>query len=146
MRYIFLSEAFYNKYPMSEYPEIEHKESRPYILLVLNINGEEWGIPMRSGISHHYCFWTNKAEKRGVDYSKAVLISDKKFIDETRKPHIRKDEFEALRGKEHILEVGFKKYILTYKKAHADQSKSRSFTLCSYSTLQYFHEAIGLRP
>jgi hypothetical protein len=144
MRYIFLSEAFYDKYTLSEYPEIEHKKSRPYILLVLNINGQEWGIPMRSGISHHYCFWTNKAEKRGVDYTKAVLVSDEKFIDETRAPHIREDEFKALRGKEYILQTSFEKYILKYKKAYTDQSKSRNLTLCSYSTLQYFHEAIGI--
>jgi protein AbiQ len=144
MQYTFLTEAFYQHFTYEQYPEIEHKQSRPYIVLIIKIDNQRWGLPMRSSISHSYCYWTNKEDRCGVDYTKAVLLTDDNYIDKTNAPHIRESEFEALRGKEYVLEVGFKRYIGQYKKALADQSKNRNVMLCKFSTLQYFHEAAGI--
>jgi protein AbiQ len=144
MKYIFLSDLFFKHFPHDRYPEIEYKRERPYAVLVLKIGNQRWGLPLRSAISHNYCHWTNRSEKCGIDYTKAVLVSRDEFIDETKVPHIRQEEFEALRGKEHSIEVGFQNYIRGYKTALEDQSRSRSALLCKYSTLQYFHDALGI--
>lgn len=37
----------------------------------------------------------------GVDFSKAVVITDDKYIDMLTEPHIRENEFNALRGKDY---------------------------------------------
>lgn len=80
-RFVFLSEDFYQRYPSTKYPEIEQKHTRPYIQVYVEINGTKFAIPLRSDIHHPHVFWTDKQNHCGVDFSKAVVISDDKYID-----------------------------------------------------------------
>jgi protein AbiQ len=138
MKYLFLNDSFYEKYNQFDYPEIERKSSRPYIMVKINIDGLNFGIPLRSGISHSYALWTDKENKCGVDYSKAVLIPDETYIDD-KKPHIRENEFHVLKDKDHMIQSGFKAYIEKYKNALSELHIERNKKLCKFSTLQYFH-------
>lgn len=143
-RFVFLSNEFYNEYPASKYPEIAQKHNRPYIQVYVEINGIQYAIPLRSDIHHPYVLWTDKANNCGVDFSKAVVVSKESYIDATVEPHLRQNEFDALRGKDYKIKIKMERYIEKYKKAKQDLSKPINQMLVRYSTLQYFEEEIGL--
>ena len=143
-RFVFLSKKFYNTYPTSMYPEIEQKENRPYIQVCVEIDGVQYAIPLRSDIHHPHVLWTDKENNCGVDFSKAVVIKDEEYIDSVKEPHLRQNEFDALRGKDYKIQTKMAKYIADYKKAKKDLSKPTNRTLVKYSTLQYFEKEIGL--
>ncbi len=139
--FVFLTPQFFMDY--SHCPEIEQKTDRPYVRVVLNINGVDFAIPMRSNIKHPHAFFTIKTQGYGLDFSKAVaIINPALYIDQSRKPYIRQDEFDALRGKEYLVSIRFKKYIQNYKSALSKPHIPRNALLLKYSTLQYFHEYI----
>lgn len=141
-RFIFLSEEFYKDYPTEKYEQIEQKLTRPYIQVIVDIEGVQFAIPLRSKIYHPHVLWTNKKEHCGVDFSKAIVINDEKYIDCKRDPHIRNDEFDALRGKDYKIRQKMIKYIEDYKEAKKDLSVHINEMLCHCSTLQYFEEYI----
>lgn len=139
-KYIFLSQNFYTSYPNTDYPEIECKIDRPYIQIIVEINGTIFAVPLRSNINHPFVLWTDRANKCGVDFSKTVVVNNPNFIDTQRKPHIRQNEFDALRGKEYKIRQKLLKYIEDYKQAKADLENEYNLKLYNYSTLKYFEE------
>ena len=136
MTFIFLSEEFYNHYSFC--PEIERKPTRPYIQICVKINGKLFAVPLRSHINHKFVLWTDKENKCGLDFTKAVVIEKDSYINKNSIPHIRQHEFDALRGKEFIIKQKMLSYIQTYKKAKQRIDVPRNRTICEYSTLQYF--------
>lgn len=144
-RFVFLSNEFYDTYPVANYPEMEQKKNRPYVQVYVEINGIQYAIPLRSDIHHPHVLWTDKANHCGVDFSKAVVISKESYIDTTLEPHLRQNEFDALRGKDYKIKIKMEKYIEKYKKAKKDLSKPINQTLVKYSTLQYFEKEIGIQ-
>lgn len=140
MRFAFLSDAFYEDYPASRCPEIEQKRNRPYVVVFVQVGGRLFAVPMRSHIRHPHAFLTDKENRCGVDYTKAVVITDEeRYIDAQKQPHIRPNEFDALRGKEYRIRCGLQKYIENYKKAKtSDREIDKILVRCS--TLQYFEE------
>lgn len=143
-RFIFLSSDFYNDYPSIKYPEMEQKTNRPYIQVYVEIDGVQYAIPLRSDINHPHVLWTDKENHCGIDFSKAVVISEERYIDATKNPHLRQNEFDALRGKDYRIKTKMQKYIEKYKKAKQDLSKPINQKLVKYSTLQYFEKEIGI--
>lgn len=139
-RFVFLTEKFYEDYSAEKYPEIEQKRNRPYIQLYVVINGVQFAIPLRSDIHHPHVLWTDKKNHCGVDFSKAVVIEDDRYIDEVREPHLRQNEFDALRGKDYKIKQKMEKYIMQYKKAKENLEKPINKMLVRYSTLQYFEK------
>ena len=141
MKFIFLTQQFYDDY--SHCPEILQKLMRPYVQVYTVINGVQFAIPLRSGITHSkHVLWTDKEKGYGLDFSKAVVIADDAYINKSKKPYVRQSEFDSLRGKEYIIKQKMLKYIADYKKAKSKQCIERNRTLCRYSTLQYFEEYI----
>lgn len=138
MTFIFLTESFYTDY--AHCTEIEQKLTRPYTLACVEIGGVTFAVPLRSHIRHPHVLWTDKANGCGLDFSKTVVLTKESYIDTTRKPHIRPVEFDALRGKEHLIEQKLLRFIRTYQKAKLRQDVPRNRLLCTYSTLQYFEE------
>lgn len=143
-RFVFLSQKFYDTYPTSQYPEMEQKQNRPYIQVCVEIDGVQYAIPLRSDIHHPHVLWTDKKNHCGVDFSKAVVIKDESYIDLVIEPHLRQNEFDALRGKDFKIKSKMVQYIADYKKAKKDLSKPINQMLVKYSTLQYFEKEIGL--
>lgn len=139
-RFVFLSEDFYQAYPVAKYPEIEQKKTRPYIQVCVEINGVKFAIPLRSDIHHPHVLWTDKENHCGVDFSKAVVITDNIYIDTVREPHLRQNEFDALRGKDFKIKQKMEKYIKRYKRAKEKPDDPINKTLLKYSALQYFEE------
>lgn len=141
LKFIFLSDKFYRDHAGCS--EIEQKKNRPYIQVEVVVDGVLFGVPLRSNIKHPHVLWTDKANQCGVDFSKAVVISDRaNYIDTSATPYIRPNEFQALKGKEFIIEQRLRKYISDYKKAKLRPDLERNRLLLKYSTLQYFEDYI----
>lgn len=48
-----LSMDFYTNYPATRYAEIEYKPSRPYVVMVVEIDGNKFALPLRTNIRHN---------------------------------------------------------------------------------------------
>lgn len=138
---IFLSEKFYCTFQGCK--EIEEKTDRPYVMLEINIDGVLWGIPLRSHIKHPNAIWTDKKNGCGIDLSKAVVLSQPDYIDRSRKPYLRENEFAEIKKiSEYVVREKMKKYIERYKEAKSRPQIARNRLLVKYSTLQYFETYI----
>lgn len=143
MRFVFLSSTFYQTY--SDCHEILLKDHRPYVLALIVVKQITYAIPLRSNIRHEYAYFTDKANHCGIDYSKAVVITDAiTQLDDSRSPHIRQNEFDALRGKDYLIQKGMQKYVQVYKRALREKQIQANQALLEKSTLQYFHTEIGI--
>lgn len=140
MIFTFLSPMFYQDH--AGCAEIEQKSTRPYICVQVSVNGVTFAVPLRSNINHSHVLWTDQNAKCGLDFSKAVVLAKPSYIDTTRKPHIRQNEFDTLRGKEFLIKQRLLQYINAYKKAKKRLDVPRNRMLCEYSTLQYFESFI----
>ena len=141
MKFIFLTKKFYDDYKSC--CEIEKKSMRPYTQVYTKINDVQFAIPLRSGITHKdHVLWTDKSQSCGLDFSKAVVIISEEYIDNNKKPYIRQNEFNSLRGKEYIVKQKMLKHIKDYKKAKEKLHIERNRVLCQFSTMQYFEKYI----
>jgi len=142
-----LSAAFYTQF--NHCKEILTKENRPYYVLLLELDGLTYAIPLRSHITHCYCFIADKSngQNSGIDYSKAVVITDSaKYIDPTPVT-IRQHEFNVLKQREYLIKKKFSSYVALYKKEILRRHKNPALpvsSLCRYSTLKHFHKELGL--
>lgn len=140
----FLTNEFYNNYRGNQYKEILRKRDRPYITFRVKIDGIEFALPFRSDISHSYAFFTNEDKTAGIDYSKAVVITESSYIDIQTQVFLRQDEFEIVKVNYYNIEQGFKKYLKEYKKAAKRMNIKRNRDFCKFSALQYFHNELGI--
>jgi protein AbiQ len=144
----FLSAEFYKHYNSVQYPEMLHKMDRPYIVCLVKINNLIFAIPFRSNIKHNDAFIISKKhtggnkKRSGIDFSKTVVINNKKFVEKNRKPHITREEFIFLNSKDFLIIKGLKKFISAYKRAFRFNKKD--LALYKFSSLQYFHIELGL--
>ena len=142
-----LSAAFYAQFNHCE--EILTKEERPYYVLLLELNRLTYAIPLRSHITHPYCFIADSSsgQKSGLDYSKAVIITDSvKFIDPAPVT-IRRYEYNFLKQREYLIRKQFSSYVASYKKEVRRRQKNPVLpvsALCRYASLKYFHKELGV--
>ena len=95
LKLVFLTDQFYNAY--KNCPEIEQKETRPFIRIEIFLDGVLWAIPLRSNIAHQHVIWTDRENGCGADLTKAVVIEDpEKYISDI-KPYVRPNEFKVLK-------------------------------------------------
>lgn len=143
MEFRHLSQKFYNDYPQLQYPEMMSKDDRPYTLTITSVDGLLFAVPLRSDINHDYnVLWTDKANRHGLDFTKAILILDLDYIDYSEKVFIRSKEHKHLLGKEHRVKQKMEKCIEDYRNAKNNLSIVHNQLYCSFSTLQYFEEYI----
>jgi len=141
MKYVFLSSDFYERHQNDS--EILKKPLRPYIVLLVKIDGVDFGLPLRSHIKHKFAFITNVESKSGIDYTKAVVLGAND-INQKDIPRIRSLEHNALKGKEIRLERGMRNFIETYKKALLKPEIEINRIILNNSALQYFHKELGI--
>ena len=147
MKFRKLSSTFYKQFGLFE--EILTKEERPYYVLVLELDDLTYAIPLRSYITHPYCFIADKSAglNSGLDYSKAVVITDfDRYIDPAPVT-IRQNEFNVFKKQEYNIKKQFSSYVLRYKKEVVRRLKKPTLpisALCRYSSLKHFHKELGL--
>ena len=142
-----LSAAFYAQF--SQFEEILTNKERPYYVLLLELNGLTYAIPLRSHIKHPYCFVADSTsgQKSGLDYSKTVVITDTAQYIDPASVTIRQHEYNFLKQREYLIRKQFSSYIVSYKKEVCRRLKNPALpvsTLCLYSSLKYFHKELGI--
>ena len=105
-----LSAVFYAEF--SQYKEILTKEDRPYYVLLLELDGLTYAIPLRSHITHPYCFIADNSagQNSGLDFSKAVVISDLTQYIDPAPVTIRQHEYNILKQREYLIKKQFSSY------------------------------------
>jgi protein AbiQ len=126
-------------------------KGRGYGVLLIKVKGYKFAIPLRSKmhINHKDNFTTKihgpngKKVRHGLDYSKAVIITDMRFVSVTPFLLHNKSDFLSIRKAEHIIIPAFEKYISRYVKAVQKPDKN-ILKRYKYSTLQNYHHELGL--
>lgn len=138
MRLIRLSQKFYKEY--SDCNEILHKPSRPYICVSLKVDGVLFAIPLRHHISHKYSFITYG--ESGLDYSKAVVVPDSRYISKGR-PQVEQKEYNIIKQNERKIKAELSQYIKLYKKAKKFNTSPHYKYILKCTSLKYFDEYIS---
>jgi protein AbiQ len=122
---------------------------RGYGIVVIKINNLTFAIPLRSNIRHKasYIVKRNTGQGgfgKGLDYSKALLITNRSYILSNEPFMIPPDEHKRLSNKGAYIRSSFEKYVYKYIAAvkKNDQNILRS-NLYRYSTLQNYHRELG---
>lgn len=135
MKLKILSKDFYDTYAGCK--ELLKKANRPYACLTIEVDDILFAIPFRHHIRHKYAFHT--IGEAGLDYTKAVIISESRFLSEDR-PTIESKEFAIIKKNEQKIRYGLKQYVHQYKRAMKHKGNPRSANILKYSALQYFEE------
>ena len=158
MKVFYLTRQFYNNVVALNLAEILHKDVRPYAMVIIKIKDQQFAIPFRHNIARHRHshFYptievlnvvTGQMEQAGLDYTKAVIIQSTD-IDYKRIPRIDTAEFNSLKGKDTVIANQVKNFVEEYCHAVArqlsNQSLPRDYFLLQTSSLQYFHDKLGL--
>ena len=147
MKFYRLSSEFYKVY--NQYDEILTKEDRPYYILLIELNNLTFAIPLRSNITHQYCFIADKTNNKrsGLDYSKALVFTEPSLYIDLTPVTIRQHEFNILKKNEYLIKTQFSSYVKNYKKEVIRRIKNKELPASSlyiYSSLKYFHNELGL--
>lgn len=147
-----LSREFLRAYPASQYPELMHKQGRPYSCLLIDIHADYYiCIPFRSHIHHRnsYMFRGTQRSKRsqsGLDYSKIVIIHNPDYIDSATAV-VDQDEYREMQQNLTRIVREAVQYVdgyighMTGKEVLRPRDYARRY---QYSTLRYFHDVLGI--
>lgn len=122
----------------------EAGKTRGYGVVVINFKEMTFAIPLRSNIKHDAAYITVRSSEagikgKGLDYSKAVLISQESYISHEHFK-IPATEHKKLLDKEHFVTAKFEKYVERYRKAVTVSDKnilnSKEYR---HTTLQNYH-------
>ncbi|TCL61635.1 type III toxin-antitoxin system TenpIN family toxin [Allofournierella massiliensis] len=148
-----LSQDFMQDYPASVYPELMHKQGRPYSCLLIETHeGYFICVPFRSSIGHKNAFLftgtaRSKAFRSGLDYSKIVIVKESRYLDSNRPAVVDQDEYNEMRANLPKIVEQVNRYVCTYmnhvtgKKTLHQREYTRKY---GFSTLPYFHDILGI--
>lgn len=116
---------------------------RGYGIVVIDLNGLMFGIPLRSHLNHKFGFVSERSEgvKKGLDYTKALLIQKEEYVSRAYK--IPAPEFIHINDNKEKIQEDFNKFVNRYIEAHVknDENILRNYR---YSTLKNYHKELGL--
>ena len=143
----YLSDEFYKKYNRYDYPEIEEKSNRPYMVVLIKIESNTFAIPFRTNVTHNNCYKFKNSTRStktitGLDYSKAVVVNDRKYIGDAAR--INDKEYIELNDNYHFIIKQFGKYVSDYIKYANGNIGYYSSKKYKYCTLKYFHKELGI--
>ncbi len=119
------------------------EKNRGYGVVVIKIAQDlRFGIPLRSHLKHKHGFKT--VGQKGLDYSKAVLISEAVFIGQSFK--IPSDEYKKIKEKEHHIKARFQKYVTQYIKLANEGDDGALQQSYRYTTLVNYHKELNINP
>lgn len=121
------------------------KKDRGYGVVLIEAHGYEFGIPLRSNMTHPFCFATeimrdhdkNRTSRKGLDYTKAVILHKSDYVTE-RSFKIPTKEFDKLNDSQERIKKQFTKYVKKYIEAvekndiHLLSRNYRDSTLVNY--------------
>ncbi len=116
------------------------EKTRGYgVVLIRVANDLMFGIPLRSHIRHSECFKT--VGDKGLDYSKAVLITNPAHVSEAFR--IPSDQYVMIADREAYITKSFEKYVKKYMRGIQKNDKNilRGY---KFSTLQNYHAELKI--
>ncbi len=143
---------FLNHIPIPPYKEILKKKERAYTCLLFQTHYDYFiCVPFRTEISHKYAYKFNNSKRSkkhnsGLDYTKILIISDTKYLD-NKDAIIDKDEYnETVVHIEKIKQdaLDFVEDNLKHVRGEAMLHKKEFGRRYNYSTLKYFHKEMGI--
>lgn len=143
----YLTAEFYNQYNSYEYPEIENKSNRPYMVMLIQIENNTFAIPFRTNVKHNNCYKFENSSRptdsiTGLDYSKAVIVNNIKYIGAAAR--INDMEYTELDANYHIIIKQFTSFVknyIRYANGTLNEYQSKKY---KYTTLKYFHDELGI--
>ena len=141
----YLSAEFYNKYNSVDYPEIENKANRPYMVMLLQIENNTFAIPFRTNVKHKNCYKFKSSSRHtnsttGLDYTKAVVVNDDKYIGEAAR--VNDMEYVELDANYHIIAKQFASFVKGYIKFMNGMLNEYQAKNYKYTTLKYFENEL----
>ena len=149
-----LTDSFYNEHAYLQEIMDKNKDGtfkdkgRGYGILLVDVKGFKFAIPLRSNMNHKenyavkiYTDKNGKKLRKGLDYSKAIIITEERFIS-SDVFFIPNHEFmKIVKAENHIIK-SFEKYVNKYVKAvlAQDHNVLRQY---SFSTLKNYHNELG---
>lgn len=145
----YLTAEFYNKYNSADYPEIENKANRPYMVMLVKIENNTFAIPFRTNVKHNNCYKFHNSSRptdtiTGLDYSKAVIVNDSEYIGAAAR--INDMEYTELDMNYHIIVKQFKSFVKGYIKYINGTLNEHQTKKYKYTTLKYFHSELLQKP
>jgi protein AbiQ len=127
---------------LTQHPTIEAlNKSRPHAIVLIEVNGLQFAIPLRTNLPHKHGLKTVK--NGGLDYSKALLIFDESDISRDIKLD-SSEEFKAINEREAKIVKDFKKYVNRYVVALRKPDNNIISREYCYSTLVNYHAHLGI--
>lgn len=124
-------------------------KGRGYGVLMVDVLGHKFAIPLRSDMTHKNNFATaisknesKRTIRKGLDYSKAVIITEERFIS-SQPFKIPQEEFLKINKAEHLIILEFTKTLSKYITAVQKQDRNilREY---AFSTFKNYHLELGL--
>ena len=143
----YLSAKFYNTYNSTDYPEIENKLNRPYMVLLIEFENNVFAVPFRTNVPHNNCYKFKTSTRpthsvTGIDYTKAVIVNDSSFIGTDAR--INDKEYTELNDNYAIIIKQFQKFVSDYIKYAKGKKNYYAEKKFKYTTLKYFHIELGI--
>ena len=143
----YLTAEFYNQYNSADYPEIENKSNRPYMVMLIQIENNTFAIPFRTNVKHSNCYKFENSSRptdsiTGLDYSKAVIVNDGRYIGAAAR--INDMEYTELDANYHIIIKQFASFVKNYIKFANGKLNEYQAKKYKYTTLKYFHNELGI--
>ena len=117
-------------------------KTRGYGIVVVEVAGLKFGIPLRSNMNHRFGFITVSSEKKGLDYTKAVLLSKDEYISDAEFA-IPTAEYIAIKDNTDDIAKEFNKFVNKYVRA-AKNNDANVLNYYRYSTLKNYHVELGI--
>lgn len=141
----YLSADFYNKYNSADYPEIENKANRPYMVMLIQIENNTFAIPFRTNVKHNNCYKFKNSSRQtnsttGLDYTKAVVVNDNRYIGEAAR--VNDMEYIELDTNYHIIIKQFTSFVKGYIKFVNGTLNEYQAKNYKYTTLKYFENEL----
>lgn len=144
-----LTSDFYNDHQLIQMQDKGQDKGRGYGVLLMQVREYKFAIPLLSkmDINHPFCFdaWGHPTHKSGLDYSKAVIITDDKYI--LPRPFKTRDKAEwvTIRKNRRTILREFEDFVEEY--IEAVKTNNQIFLTIKevqLSTLQNYHTEFGL--
>ncbi|MCQ4087372.1 type III toxin-antitoxin system TenpIN family toxin [Saccharibacillus sp. JS10] len=141
--YVHLNTQFYADYAHCR--EIMTDADRQYLHLIVQHRDNTFLIPFRTDLRHYIGFRFSERDRKGLDYTKAVVINDlSKYALPSLKPIPQYQHDLIVRNFPQIRRK-FCKYVDQYCHAvQANDSRVLERMNSKYSALQYFHKEFEL--
>ena len=117
------------------------------MVLIAEIGGNTFAIPFRTNIRHNACYkFTNSSRNTGsvtgLDYSKAVIVNDEKYIGNATT--IDNSEYVELNSRYNFIIKQFTAYVNGYKKYAAGNLNVFEGKKYRFTALKYYHDELGI--